>query len=120
MDWQHAIAASSTLGFAFAFAARYIPGIKNRAAPIVGFVTIVITNLTLMWQTFVKNAELAQVYFNGPIFEHHIALAGFGSIFGAILQPIMVIAQPIVLSTAQLWLNRLFHEGAVKPMVKGT
>ena len=122
MDWQHALAASQTIGFAFAFAARYLPEslIKNKVVPKIGFVSIWVTNLALLWNTFLKSAELTTAHLLGPMSEHGVYMAGFASVLGIVFKPLLVIAQPTLLSFGQYWLNRVFHEGGVKPVAKGT
>mgnify|MGYP001485526648 CR=1 FL=1 len=120
MTWTTALAASQTLGFVFAMAARFFPFIPTRITPKVGIITIFATNCLMLWTKFVESAGVATVTILGPVDHHGVALAGFGSILGAILHPIIAIAQPILLSSAQFWLNRLFHEGGIKAVISKT
>jgi hypothetical protein len=99
---------------------RFLPFIPTRITPKVGIVTIFIANIALLWTKFVESAGVATVAILGPVDHHGVALAGFGSILGLILHPIITIAQPILLSSAQFWLNRLFHEGGIKAVVSKT
>jgi len=117
MDWAHAVGISQSLGFAFAMLARFVPFIPTRIAPKVGIVTIFLTNIMMLWSKFVESAGIATTALMEPITEHGVYMAGFGSILGLILKPILIVAQPIALSAGQYWLNRLFHEGGIKAVI---
>jgi len=111
MDWKQALLISGSLGFVLAMVLRVIPQVKNTIVPIVGYVTILLANVVLLWQKFVESAGLATVSLQNP--DHDISYAGFFSF----LKPVLVIVQPVAISFVQYFLNRIVHEGAVKPVL---
>lgn len=115
--WAKALAISSSLGFAVALIARFVPFIPNKVVPKAGYVTILLTNLVLLWQKFLESAGWAVAQL-APLpddaFGISIAYAGFFSF----LKPILVAAQPILISFIQYVVNRWAHEGGVKPVVE--
>ena len=116
MDLTHALAVSQALGFAVAFVCRYSPGLKNKITPAVGYVTLLLTNIGLLWQKFVETADVGAIALTQHV--SGVAYAGFFSILSAVvLKPILTLAQPLVLTVAQLALNRLFHEVGIKAVV---
>ena len=93
--------------------ARFIPAINNKIVPKVGFVTILLTNIMLLWQKFLESAGWAVAQL-GPDDGHaNIAYAGFLSF----LKPLVLIAQPILISFLQQAINSKIHENSVKPVL---
>lgn len=114
--WAKALAISGSLGFVVSMALRYLPGVKNRLVVPIGYITIVLTNVALLWGEFIRNAGFAVGQLPDDSFGVSMVYAGF---FG-FLKPLLVVAQPILISAIQMLLNRVTHEGAIKPLVKGT
>lgn len=110
MDWARGLLIASSLGFAVAMVLRIIPQVRNSLIPKVGYITILLTNVVLLWQKFLESAGLATVTMTNP--DPSVAYAGFFSF----LKPVIMIVQPIAISFVQYFVNRLIHEGAVKPV----
>jgi hypothetical protein len=119
VDWTQAIAISQSLGFVFAMAARFVPFIPTKITPKVGIITIFLTNVMMLWSKFVESAGVATVAILGPDPHSGVALAGFGWL-AVLLKPIIVIAQPALLSAAQFAINRWFHEFGIKAVISPT
>ena len=117
MNWAAALAISQSVGFVFAVIARMVPAIPNRLVPKIGFITILLTNLGLMWDNFVRAAGLIGA---PPEPGSEIAMGGIGSVFAAILKPIAIVALPVLLSTIQYWVNKWTHDNSVKVIASKT
>jgi hypothetical protein len=110
MDWARGLLIASSLGFAVAMVLRIIPQVRNSLVPKVGYITILLANIMLLWQKFLESAGLATASLQNP--DASIAYASFFSF----LKPVVMIVQPIAISFVQYFVNRLIHEGAVKPV----
>ncbi len=115
--WAKALAISSSLGFAVALIARFVPFIPNKVVPKLGYVTILLTNIGLLWQKFLESAGWATASLM-PLPDDTFGVAIVYAGFFAFLKPILLIAQPVLVSFIQYVVNRWAHEGGVKPVVE--
>jgi hypothetical protein len=110
MNWAQALVVSQTLGYTIAFLGRVVPFIPNKVVPKIGYFTILLTNIVTLWHGFADNASTVAAALDDH-FGVTVSYAGFWGALGAVLKPVISIAQPIGLSYLQYWLNRLAHEG---------